>query len=251
MEEQTQESLLTATNTGNSPETATQWYGDENKELVETKGWKSADDAVKSYTELEKSMGSRVKLPTPESSAEEINAFYAKTGRPENPDGYEIKTPEGSEAFRNEGVEEVLKGIAFEKGVSKEGFESIVSAYYDKMAQDLAQGREAGMNELKQEFGSKYDENIAIAQRFCETCSPEFKDLMETTGLGNNAIIIREFISKGQQTMSDTMIKGEANGDKETAYVPQYATSPDMYRNGDGEESKKARAYFESQGHKY
>ena len=65
------------------------------------------------------------------------------------------------------------------------------------MAQDLAQGKEAGMNELKQEYGSKYDENIAIAQRFCETCSPEFKDLMETTGLGNNAIIIKEFISKG------------------------------------------------------
>ena len=51
--------------------------------------------------------------------------------------------------------------------------------------------------------------------------------------------------------MSDTMIKGEASGDKEAAYVPQYATSPDMYRNGDSEESKKARAYFTANGHQY
>ena len=192
------------------PTTTTEWYSEDYKDVVAQKGWKEPSDVLKSYTELEKMSSGRVKMPTPESSAEEIRAFYQRTGCPENPDGYEIPAVEGAEAFRNEGVEKELAGVAHEMGVSKQAFEAIVGKYYEHLVMDTVKTREASETALKEEFGDKYDESLAVAQRFAESTSDEFRELMETTGLGNNPIIVKEFMSLGKKTLSDTLIRGEA-----------------------------------------
>ncbi len=233
------------------PATTSTWYGEENQSLVEQKGWKTADDALKSYTELEKSASGKIKMPTPESSAEEIRAFYQRTGCPENPDGYEVGEVEGAEAFRNEGMEKSLAAVAHEMGVSKQGFESIVKGYYEEMANQLRVGLEQGETQLKEEFGDKYDENIKIAQRLCGECSEEFQELMTTTGLGNNPVMIKEFLALGKKTLNDTLIKGEAADVDKDAYKPAYPNTPEMYASGEDEDSVKARAYFTAQGHVY
>ena len=240
------DNLLTASQT----ETTSPWFSDENKEVVERCGWKTADDAIKGYRGLEKDYSGRVKMPSPESSAEEIRAFYQKTGCPENPEGYEIKdVPEG--VPRDEGIENAMKQIAYDGGVSKQAFENIVKGYYDKITADMQAGREAGEKTLREEFGDKYDAEIATAQRFCATCSDEFKELLEKTGLGNNPIFVKEFAVKGKQTLNDTLIKGDQTGDTKEGYVPKYKDSPEMYTTGDDEESKKARDYFVARGHVY
>ncbi len=233
------------------PATTSPWHGEENAEFVKSKGWDGGDAAIKSYRELEKMNSGRVKMPTPESSAEEIRAFYQKTGCPENPDGYELTVPEGAEVFRDEATEKALAGIAHEYGVSKQAFEKIVGAYYEKMATDLRVGMEQGTATLKEEFGDKYDENIKIAQRLCAGCSEEFQELMTSTGLGNNPIMIKEFLALGKKTLSDTLIKGELSDPDATEYKPAYPNTPEMYASGESEESTKARAYFVARGHKY
>ena len=248
-EETTQDSLL-GTEAGNSPEI---WYGDGQKELVETKGWKSGSDVVNSYTELEKSMGGRLKMPTPESNAEEIRAFYQKTGCPENPEGYEVSAPEAIAHLRDEGIETAIKQIAFDEGVSKQAFEAIVKGYYDKIGADMIASTEAGERALREQHTDKYDEVVKTADRFFDTCSPEFCQLIKDTGLGRSPVFINEMYTKGQQMISDTLIKGTADGDKPEGdgYVPQYPKSPEQYANGEDEESKKARAWFEARGHKF
>ena len=233
------------------PETTSSWYGEESADLVSKKGWKTPDDALKSYSELEKMSSGRVKMPTPESSAEEIRAFYQKTGCPENPEGYEIPEVEGAESFRNENVENSLKAIAHAEGVSKQAFEAIVKGYYDQLAADVQASRQQGEATLKQELGDKYDEELKIGQRFAASCSDEFRELIDSSGLGNSPVFIKEFIAKGKQTLNDTLIKGDVSGDKEAGFVPQYKDSPEMYSSGEDEDSKKARAYFENRGHKY
>ena len=229
----------------------TSWFGEENAETVTSKGWESPDDAIKSYRELEKTFSGRVKMPTPESSAEETRAFYAKTGCPENADGYEIKVPEEAQQWRDEGTEKALAGVAHEMGVSKQAFEAIVGKYYDQMATSAVKSREASEVALKEEFGDSYTEQLTVAQRFAQSRSPEFMELMETTGMGNNPVIIKEFIAMGKATMSDSLIKGQAGNSDEAAYVPAYPDSPEMYQSGEGPESEKARAYFTAKGHKY
>jgi hypothetical protein len=100
-------------------------------------------------------------------------------------------------------------------------------------------------------LGDKYDEGLAVAQRFAGECSDEFRELMETTGLGNNPIIVKEFMSLGKKTLSDSLIRGEAGNADDKGYVPQYKDSPEMYASGEDEESVKARKYFTDRGHKY
>jgi hypothetical protein len=64
---------------------------EENRALVEAKQWKSPDDAVKSYRELETHASKALRLPGEGATAEDWNAFYSKLGRPEKPEGYELK----------------------------------------------------------------------------------------------------------------------------------------------------------------
>lgn len=70
-----------------------------NRQVVQTKGWKDLDAPIKAYTELERKLSEvttkTLTPPAPEADAKEWDAFYAKLGRPEKPDGYEFKLPEG------------------------------------------------------------------------------------------------------------------------------------------------------------
>ena len=136
--------------------------------------------------------------------------------------------------------------VAHEMGVSKQAFEAIVGKYYDSLATTMVKNREASEAALKEEFGDAYTEQLTVAQRFAQSRSPEFMELMETTGLGNNPVIIKEFIAMGKATMADTLVKGDIANSDEAAYKPQYPDSPGMYASGQSEESKKARAYFGS-----
>ncbi len=249
---ESQESLLTQEASVDNSQEVTQWYGESSKALVESKGWKTADDALKSYTELEKTFSGRTKMPTPESSAEEIRAFYQKTGCPENPEGYEVGgLPEDMPEFlRDEGVEKAMAKIAYDQGVSKQAFESIVKGFYEKANADLRASKTQGEQSLREQHQDKYNEVLNGANRFFDSCSEEFCALVKATGLANHPVFINEFNTKGKQTMSDTLVKGgEAKGDKK--YAPAYPDSPDMYKEGDDEESAKARAYFIARGHKY
>jgi hypothetical protein len=247
--------LLTATDAvRDNPEQGTQnWYPEEYKEVVSQKGWESSGDALKSYTELEKTLGGRVKMPSPESSAEEIRAFYQKTGCPENPDGYEVSgLPEDMPEFlRNEDAENAMKQIAYDQGVSKQAFESIVRGFYEKAHEDLLASKAQGEKSLKEQHGDKYDEVLAIANRFFDSCSEDFCTLVKATGLANHPVFINEFSTKGKQTVSDTLIKGTATGEEEKGYAPSHINSPGQYETGDDEDSKKARAYFRARGHIY
>jgi translation initiation factor 2 beta subunit (eIF-2beta)/eIF-5 len=195
-----------------------------------------------------------VKLPTPESAAEEIRSFYQKAGCPENPDGYEVSgVPETVEEFRDKGIEGVMKQIAYDQGVSKQAFENIVRGYYEKLATDMAKNKEEGEAALKEKWGEdKYDENLAIADRFFDTCSQPFCELVKRSGLANNAVFIEECFAKGKQTMADTLVRGEVAGDQtEEGYRPKFPDSPEMYRAMEGPEGEKARAYFIAKGHTY
>ncbi len=229
------------------------WYSDENAEVVKRTGWNGPDDAIKSYRNMEKMSSGMAKLPTPETSAKEIRAFYQKTGCPENPEGYEITAPEGLESLRDEGIESAIKQIAYDQGVPKQAFESIVKGYYEKLNADMHASREAGELALKTEFAKEgeYDEVVTIANRFFDTCSPEFCELMKASGLANNAIVVKEFMNKGKQTMSDTLVKGTVEGEKKETPTIRYPNSPEMYASGEDDESKAGRAYHEAKGFKY
>lgn len=65
------------------------------RKWVETKGYKSVEDVTKAAWSLEQKMSSSVTPPANDAPQAEWDKFYSKTGRPEKPDAYELKRPEG------------------------------------------------------------------------------------------------------------------------------------------------------------
>ena len=251
-----EDGLLTADNP-----TTEAWHSEENGEFIGNKGWKTADDAVNSYRELEKSMGSRVKLPGEESTPEEVSAFYRKLGTPEESTGYSRpELPEGQE------VDEEFFGkmavLAHKTGVSDKQFKTFIDGYIEmqsaKAEASLAsdnQESETTLAELHKEWGGEYDKNLQSSKRVLTELIPEgiredYINLLKEKNLDNNLIFIKGQQAIGAQMLDDTLVKGELPKPKD-GYVPQFANSPELYQFGEGEEDAKAREYFKAQGHKY
>lgn len=57
--------------------------------------------------------------------------------------------------------------------------------------------------------GPKYDENVATALKgVAAVADPEFRALMDQTGLGNHPAVIRAFLKVGQQIADTPVVKG-------------------------------------------
>ena len=237
------------------PATTSTWYGEDFAEVVEKKGWKEPTDVLRSYTELEKNASGKVRMPdfsNPEQNAEEIRAFYQKTGCPENPDGYETRLPEGGDKILDQETMSIIKKAAWGAGTSQQALDTTLNTVVGEILERQQKAIDVGMDGLKQELGDKFDEEVHIAQRFTDSaCSEEFKNFLNESGWGDHPTVIKEFINLGKKTMSDTLVRGDSTNPDDKAYVPKFKDSPGMYATGEDEESKKARAYFEERGHKY
>lgn len=62
---------------------------------VEKKGYKTVEDLAKAAVNQESILGSSVRVPAADAPKEEWEKFYSKSGRPEKPDAYEFKRPDG------------------------------------------------------------------------------------------------------------------------------------------------------------
>lgn len=105
-----------STDTNASPFAGLQDEG--TRKWIETKGLKSVEDLAKTAFNQESLLGSSVRLPGQDAKPDEIDKFYSKLGRPEKPDGYEFKRPEGLPADLP--YDETLAG-EFKSWAHKEG----------------------------------------------------------------------------------------------------------------------------------
>lgn len=252
-----EENLLTETKDAGTQN----WYPDEHKELVERTGWKDSGAALKSYTELEGMMSSRIKLPTPESSAEEVSAFYDKIGRPVNAEGYELTRPELPEGMTyDENFEKAVCSIAYEAGISKAQLQAIAKAYneyqveqFNTLTAELTKTFDEGKAALQSEWKDKYDANLEVARRACkELGGDDFVALLEENKIGNNPVFIKTFHNIGLKILNDTLIQGtQAGGEKKDDWKPAYPDSPEMYATDTSPEGEKARLWFTQRGHIY
>jgi hypothetical protein len=110
-----------------------------NRDYIKAKGFKDLDGLVKAYRSAEKGLhdSGRVKVPGEGASAEEVAAFRAGIGVPENAEGYEIKLPETSGGLELDGdMIGKLAAIAHENGLPKAGFEAVANAYVAQQVED-------------------------------------------------------------------------------------------------------------------
>lgn len=169
-------------------------------------------DLAKSYSELEKKLGSSLVKPGENSSDEEKEAFYRKLGKPESAAGYEIEDKDG-----------ILKELAFKHNLTNEQAKALfteLNALGQKQIEDSAKAviQQAADTEksLRDEYGNKYETKLEMLKRGVQAYGgPQLAKALQDAGLLANEIIVRHFIKLGEMNAeAGTFNKGEAAPEK-------------------------------------
>ena len=229
MPNETEGSAILTEDAGN-PEVAADWTQglDDYHEVIEAKGWKGADDVLKSYVNLEKQVGAdKVVLPADGSNLSEWEGWQ-KLGTPENAEDYQLAAPDGFEAY-NQDLSDWFRGAAHEMKVPAAMAQGLHDRFVEQQMSNMqaAQSQAADQQaewegELQREYGSAFSQRVEAAQRALrEYGSDELRQVLSDSGLGSNPHIVRAFAKIGMGLGSGPQFKeGESAG--------QFGTTPDM-----------------------
>lgn len=203
---------------------------------------------VSSYQQLEKLISAKGIIPPgPNATPEEKSAFYKALGRPDKPEDYGIKRPEkiGDKPFPKElwddaGATSFAKW-AHEKGWSKQQVADAIEFQSARTLQEhagfdafTAQERQQAEAKLKADWGPKYAENLALANRATAQLwkkgeepahlanDPEFARAMAKVGqmIGEGPAAGARGTQGGMGTDYDAQIKA-IYGDKQHPWHPE------------------------------
>jgi hypothetical protein len=199
------------------------------RELVEAKGFKSTEDILKSYSNLEKMVGGSIRIPNPDSSEEarkeffnklasvegvvkiptndeEKAVFYKKLGVPDTEDGYEVEALKAV----NPDIEKNFRKLAHKLGLNTDqvkglvDFEMSLQPSAEEIDQAVKQYNEYSLNTLKSAWGPDFDNRakatLEVLNKYGEKYPDAVKELKETVGnnpalriiLGDLALTMQE-----------------------------------------------------------
>lgn len=190
----------------------TSGLSEEQRSLLETKGWKGPGAVLESYRHLEKLVG-RDKIAIPKAGDHEAwNAVYDRLGRPESAEGYEIAVPEGVQ--RDEAFEEQMRGLFHSAGLTKsqveklsEGWHGYLGSEYTRSEQSRIERAEREDEALRSEWGGSFDRNMEQARRAARS----FGDAETIDGLEEavgRAAVFKMFARIGS-AMAEDNLEGE------------------------------------------
>lgn len=192
------------------------WYPQEQREYVESKGWKAPAELLSSYTNLEKLIGAdrvgrTIVMPKDETDLEGRKAFLAKLGVPESPDKYGLELPNAK------GPEEVafVAKMLHEADVPLTSAHKIMKALTDWTKQndeaEALQAQAASQKELdavKAEWGDKFDQNSEFARRFLRASGWDDDKISKYEQAFGTAQMLKDFHSWGSKISEPTFDKG-------------------------------------------
>lgn len=153
--------------------------------------------------------------------ADEATKQTTTAASPSVPETYTLTAPEGS-TLDAAGIE-AFTPLFKEAGLSNEMAQKLVTANAAYQAQAAAKQAETWLNAAKADKeigGDKFDESSKAAQAaFAKFATPELKQFIETTGLGNHPELLRMFAKIGKASQEDsTFIRGASGqGEKSAA----------------------------------
>lgn len=224
-----------------SPAATNSWYSDEYAGLIESKGFKSADDVLKSYKNLEAMTGNSIRIPSEDASDEAKQdffnkikgiegvlvkgdeEFYNKLGRPETADGYKFDDVLKAEVVNNlPGVDQELedfKSIAHEIGLTDEQAAKLVDmrmSALTKFQDNTAIARQESEQTLRKVWGADFDNRLDAAKKVAGIYTDKYGEQMEQLihgPAGNNPAFLEilselagTFKEKGHEGMSGSQL---------------------------------------------
>lgn len=115
------------------------------REWIGKKGYKGVEDVAKAALNAETLIGRSVVVPGDDAKPEDFDKFYGRIGRPEKPDGYEFKLPEGlPEDFTySEDFASAAKAKFHEVGLSSKQAAALHDWWVSQSADGLTTSKEA------------------------------------------------------------------------------------------------------------
>lgn len=182
--------------------------------------YKDINGMAKSLINAQKMVGAdKVAIPGKYTTPEEMDAFYAKIGRPEAPDGYELKV---NDAIGEDGVN-FFKELAHKNGLTQTQADSILSEYGEYIGsvtnqteEQIDQVRNEIDTQLKAEWGNEYQRKFDLANNVLDTFAPEDSAISEIklsdgTLIGDNPVIV-EFMSNVGQFLAEKIGEDSFSG---------------------------------------
>jgi len=186
---------------------------------------KDVPTLAKAYVDAQKMVGGSIRLPgekaTPEERQKILDDVYAKLGRPENADGYQIAHPPLPEgATWDERGESLMRGAMHQAGLNTRQAQLMYDTYarmIEGQARELVvrnlQGQVESVKALKQEWGPAYNRNLDLVHQVVHTRADDaLRSMLDATGLGNHPLIVRAFLALAEQDAEDGIIAGDVMG---------------------------------------
>lgn len=145
------------------------------------------------------------------------------------PEKYEFKPAEGQEL--DTAALEQFEPIARELNLSNEQAQKMVDLYGTKILPMVQQQQAEAWQKTTEQWaedvkadkeigGDKLTANLSAAQRALDLFgSPELKEYLEGTGLGNHPELVKTFIKIGKAMSEDGMVDGSNQGQRSAAEV--------------------------------
>lgn len=179
----------------------------------------------KKVTELEGRMANALFVPEANAPEEVKAAFFTKLGRPAKVEEYELVRPQVPEELKDiitfdDEEDKWFKDLCFRRGLSKEAANSL---YQEQVQRAIATAqatlaenkrkKEESLTILKNEWKDKYDSNFELTKRAMDKFgSPELKQYLNESGLGNDPHMIKFFYNIGKAMAEDTFMGGGRTG---------------------------------------
>jgi hypothetical protein len=196
------------------------------RKWVETKGYKSVEDLAKAAVNQESIIGSSVRRPADDAPAAEWDKFYSKIGRPEKPDAYELKRPDGLPADLpyDEALAGSFKTWAHQAGLNGKQAQSLHDAFALAQAEQakahvtaLTKAVETTADALAKEWGPQDSEGFKAKH---ELANRALKKLGLVESFKKSGIILNDgaltdpalavaFSQIGEKMFAEDVIDGE------------------------------------------
>lgn len=146
-------------------------FDEDTNAYVSNKGWKEPTDLLTSYRNLEKFAGGAknlLELPPDNATPEQLEAFYNRLGRPEDPEKYGLEAPQGADPE----LTNWFKGTAHKLGLTTKQAQALYSEWngmsgsmQEKLQTQKAQEAETELKALRGEWGQAYDQMVGAGRR--------------------------------------------------------------------------------------
>ena len=138
-------------------------FSEDEAKMVKDKGWKSPQDILKSYKELENLSSNKFSIPKAD-DAEAWKKLDAKLGCPETIEGYDIQDI----ADIDKPFIDAFKEAALEAGMRPSQFQKMYNCYkerQDKLTEAFNAQVEKDKEEVRTEWGDDYSKNEELMKR--------------------------------------------------------------------------------------